>query len=138
MQRGAGICTVKSTPEREQACITFLKWLTEPERNVDFVTRLGYMPVKQESFDKYLPAAIEKLENPIYVSLYQAFLETQQNYTFYTPPKLDTYLDLETRFEELVRLNLTSGRAVYLEEGPEALDNLIWSTLDHFKKSYIR
>ena len=28
MQRGAGICTVKSTPEREQACMTFLKWLT--------------------------------------------------------------------------------------------------------------
>ena len=25
MQRGAGICTVKSTPEKEKACITFLK-----------------------------------------------------------------------------------------------------------------
>jgi multiple sugar transport system substrate-binding protein len=138
MQRGAGICTVKSTPEREQACITFLKWLTEPERNVEFVTRLGYMPVKQESFEKYLPAAIETLEDPMYASLYQAFLETQKNYTFYTPPKLDTYLNLETRFEELVRLKLTAGRALYLEEGPEALDSLIWSTLSSFKESYIQ
>ena len=45
MQRGVGVCTVKSTPEREKACMTFLKWLTEPERNADFVTSLGYMPV---------------------------------------------------------------------------------------------
>ena len=49
MQRGVGVCTVKSTPEREKACMTFLKWLTEPERNVDFVTILGYMPVTKEA-----------------------------------------------------------------------------------------
>lgn len=30
MQRGVGMCTTKSTPEREKACITFLKWLTSP------------------------------------------------------------------------------------------------------------
>lgn len=36
MQRGAGMCTVKSTPEREKAAITFLKWLTEAERNTPF------------------------------------------------------------------------------------------------------
>lgn len=41
MQRGAGFCTVRSTPEREQAAVTFLKWLTEPEHNVEFVTRDG-------------------------------------------------------------------------------------------------
>lgn len=45
MQRGAGFCTVRSTPEREQAAVTFLKWLTEPEHNVEFVTRDGlYAP----------------------------------------------------------------------------------------------
>ena len=75
MQRGAGICTVKSTPEKEKACITFLKWLTEAQKNVEFVTSLGYMPVKQEAFDVYLPEAIEKLSDPMYVSLYQAFFE---------------------------------------------------------------
>ena len=57
MQRGAGICTVRSTPERERACMTFLKWLTAPKRNVDFVTRLGYMPVTQTAFAKACRAA---------------------------------------------------------------------------------
>ena len=40
---------------------------------MEFVTSLGYMPVKQEAFDVYLPEAIEKLSDPMYVSLYQAF-----------------------------------------------------------------
>ena len=73
MQRGAGICTVKSTPDKEKACITFLKWLTETRKNVEFVTSLGYMPVKQEAFDACLPEAIKELSDPMYVSLYQLF-----------------------------------------------------------------
>ena len=51
MQRGAGICTIKSNPKREAAAATFLKWLTEPNTNVDFVTKVGYMPVTKEAFD---------------------------------------------------------------------------------------
>ena len=62
MQRGAGICTVRFTPERERACMTFLKWLTAPKRNVDFVTRLGYMPVTQTAFANELPSAVRTLE----------------------------------------------------------------------------
>ena len=62
---------------------------------------------KAGSFDVYLPEAIEKLSDPMYVSLYQAFLKTQENYTFYTAPKLDSYLDLETKFEELIRQTLS-------------------------------
>lgn len=136
MQRGAGICTVKSTPEREKACITFLKWLTDAQRNVEFVTQLGYMPVKQESFDAYLPAAIEELDDPMYVSLYQAFLKTQAEYEFYTPPQLDTYLDLETRFEENVRYALKYGRAKYLDAGPGTMETQVWDTLEYFKEHY--
>ena len=135
MQRGAGMCTVKSTPEREQACMTFLRWLTEPERNTDFVTELGYMPVTQEAFDQYLPAAVEKLTDPMYISLYQAYIATQQDYSFYTAPQMDNYLDLETRFETLARLKLTAGRALYLEDGGPA-EALIRDTLEEFKQDY--
>lgn len=136
MQRGAGICTVRSTPEREKACMTFLKWLTEEERNVDFVTSLGYMPVKEASFDQYLPAAIQGLTNPMYVELYKTFQQTQEDYTFYVPPQLDAYLDLETRFEENVRLAMKYGRAKYLADSPETLEAWVWETLDYFKEHY--
>ena len=138
MQRGAGICTVRSTPERERACMTFLKWLTAPKRNVDFVTRLGYMPVSQTAFADELPSAVRTLDDPMYVSLYQAYLDTQSSYTFYTPPQRRDYLELETRFEEQVRLQLTAGRVLCEQQGGGAREALIWSTLDQFEKNYVR
>ena len=136
MQRGVGVCTVKSTPEREKACMTFLKWLTEPERNVDFVTSLGYMPVTKEGFDRYLPAAIETLSDPMYVSLYEVFLKTRQDYTFYVPPQREDYLNLETHFEKAVRLRLAAGRAQYLEQGADALEPLLRTVREELQKSY--
>jgi len=134
-QRGGGMCTTKSTPEREKACITFLKWLTSPERNVEFVTILGYMPVTQEAFDAYLPAAVEQLSNPMYVSLYETYLKMQESYTFYYAPQMENYLDLETRFENLSRLKLMAGRAQY-QEGSGTAEELVWDTLDSFKLDY--
>ncbi len=136
MQRGAGVCTVKSTEKKTEACITFLKWLTDAQHNVDFVTSVGYMPVRTEAFEKYLPDAIENLTDPKYISLYNAFIETQQEYTFYNAPKLESYLDLETRFEEQVRSKLTQGRNAYLNKEGSA-DELVKTTLENFKKDYI-
>ena len=124
MQRGAGFCTVRSTPERERAAVTFLKWLTEPEHNVEFVTRTGYMPVTQTAFENELPKAIEGLESPKYASLYQAYLDTQANYKFYVPPQLETYLSLETALEDHVRAQLALGRQDYLEAGETGLEQI--------------
>lgn len=102
MQRGAGFCTIKSTPEREKAAVTFLKWLTKPENNLRFVTATGYMPVTRDAFE-LLPEAIEKLEDSKYKSLYQAYLETQEHYHFCTAPQLEGYLKKETAFESSIR-----------------------------------
>ena len=140
MQRGAGICTVKSTPEREEACITFLKWLTDAQRNVEFVTQAGYMPVKQESFDAYLPSAIQSLTDEKYIQLYDAFLETQAQYTFYTAPQTEWYLDLETKFENNIRLHLGISRNACLAAGDTAqetlLTQLVWDCYDDFRSTF--
>lgn len=103
MQRGAGFCTLKSTPEREKAAVTFLKWLTIPENNLRFVTNAGYMPVTKKAFEQ-LPDLVEKMENAKYKSLYQAFMETQRDYHFYVAPQLASYLSKETAFERGIRL----------------------------------
>lgn len=136
IQRGVGMCAVKSTPEREKACMTFLKWLNDPERNVALTTAMGYMPVTKQGFDQYLPQAVETLENPLYASLYEAFLQTRQDYRFYVPPQREDYLNLETRFEKLARLKLTAGQTQLQEQGADALDTLTQSTLEAFKESY--
>ena len=134
MQRGAGFCTVRSTPERERAAVTFLKWLTEPEHNVEFVTRTGYMPVTQTAFENELPKAIEGLESPKYASLYQAYLDTQANYKFYVPPQLETYLSLETTLENHVRAQLALGRQDYLAAGESGLEQISADRLQTFRE----
>lgn len=134
MQRGAGFCTVRSTPERERAAVTFLKWLTEPEHNVEFVTRTGYMPVTQTAFENELPKAIEGLESPKYASLYQAYMDTQANYKFYVPPQLETYLSLETTLENHVRAQLAFGRQDYLDAEETGLEQISADRLQAFRE----
>ncbi len=134
MQRGAGFCLVRSTPEREQAAVSFLKWLTEPERNVAFVTRTGYMPVTRAAFESELPKAIEVLESEKYSSLYQAYLDTQANYEFYVPPQMETYLSLETTLEDHVRAQLALGRQDYLDSGETGLEQISADRLQAFRQ----
>ena len=134
MQRGAGFCLVRSTPEREQAAVSFLKWLTEPERNVAFVTRTGYMPVTRAAFENELPKAIEGLESEKYSSLYQAYLDTQANYDFYVPPQMETYLSLETTLEDHVRAQLALGRQDYLDSGETGLEQISADRLQAFRQ----
>ena len=112
MQRGAGFCTVKSTKEREKAAAEFLKWLTEPENNIEFVVKAGYMPVTEKAFEE-LPNASEKLENLKYRSLYEALAKTKKDYTFYVAPQLPNYLDLDMHFEKNVRLELSRVEQEY-------------------------
>lgn len=136
MQRGAGICTVKSTPQREKACMTFLKWLTETERNVQFVTSLGYMPVKQEAFSSYLPQAISELTDPMYISMYQAFMQTKSEYKFYTPPQYDNYLAMETEFEDKAREKLQLAAESYKEDSSQSAEALAALSLQSFIRDY--
>lgn len=127
MQRGAGMCLVKSTPERERAAVVFLKWLTEPENNTKFAVSTGYMPVTAEAFEKYLPSAIESLTEQKYVELYRAYLETREKFEFYSAPKFDEYLEIENKFEESIRHFMENGRNNWLSKdgGPEEFEKAI-------------
>ena len=132
MQRGAGMCTVKSTPKREKAAMTFLKWLTEAECNTRFAVSAGYMPVTQEAFDRYLPLEIENLAEPKYQELYRAFQETQRSYQFYSAPQLESYLETENTFEEQIRRCLRGEREKYLASADQSDERLAEFT----KQSY--
>lgn len=133
MQRGAGFCTVKSTPERERAAAVFLKWLTEPEINVRFVTSVGYMPVTDAAFE-VLPDFIGNLEDPKYRSLYEAFLETQASYEFYTVPQIPGYLELEQSFEKNVRSKLLAAFSSW-QDGEANVEKLMAEALGNVKAS---
>lgn len=139
MQRGAGICTVKSDKKREEACMTFIRWITEPKNNVDFVVNAGYMPVTYEAFDTYLEPAISGISEDKYKSLYEAFVKTNEDYSYYTAPKFEAYLDIEVNFEEKTRSILTEARSRYAEAGEDVdkealLAELVESSYEELKK----
>lgn len=114
--------------------MTFLKWLTEPKCNVEFVTQAGYMLVTRTAFENELPKAIEGLESAKYASLYQAYLDTQANYEFYVPPQLENYLSLETTLEDQVRSQLALGRQDYLEAVETGLEQISAERLQAFRE----
>ena len=94
---------------------------------------LGYMPVKQEAF-AYLPEAIEKLVIRCMYHFTRLFRDTGELYILYSPSWIP-YLDLETKFEELVpqilsvkRMSGWKTRKIWI--------SLSGETLEDFKAAY--
>lgn len=139
MQRGAGMCVTKTTPEREQAAIEFLRWLTDPERNTKFAISTGYMPVVTEAYETDLPESIGKLTEQKYVALYEAYLQTLDSYRFYVPPQTDFYLEAEDEFEDSIRRHLLSARNDYRDAGGAGtadLSRYVEESYERYKESW--
>ena len=81
-----------------------------------------------------LPDFIENLEDLKYRSLYEAFLETQSSYEFYTAPQLAGYLELEQTFEKNVRSKLRMACNSW-QDGEEDVERLMSEALENVKAS---
>lgn len=46
-QQGAGMAVTRASEQEIQASVTFLKWFTEPEHNIQFSVNSGYFPVTE-------------------------------------------------------------------------------------------
>jgi multiple sugar transport system substrate-binding protein len=49
VQQGASYCLLKSTPAQQEGAVEFLKWFSEPGRNLDFALMSGYSPVTRKA-----------------------------------------------------------------------------------------
>lgn len=45
VQQGANYCLLRSTPAQQEGAVAFLKWFSDPTRNLTFATSSGYSPV---------------------------------------------------------------------------------------------
>lgn len=89
VQQGAGVIISKSDPQKEYASTIFLKWLTEPERNVSFVLKTGYLPVTKEAINTTLSAELTRIiGNPDYANVAMVIgktldmMKTHELYTY--------------------------------------------------------
>ena len=140
VHRGGGLFAVKSKDERKNyGAYIFAKWLTEKENNLRFVTSTGYLPVTDEAFSA-LFADTSVADNENYRNLYDMMNGMMDSYELYSLPVYDNASDIQSRFEQNVKLVLKSAHNQYIErtakgEDKEAvLNELAASSLEELKK----
>lgn len=88
VQQGAGMAVAKSDKRTEQAAVTFLKWFTQPQQNIRFSARTGYLPVQKPANNGDLLYAIveeEKIElMPIVEDTLKVGMDMSGRYRFFT------------------------------------------------------
>lgn len=85
VQQGAGMVVTKGTEAEIQASVEFLKWFTNPERNIDFSIGSGYLPVTKEANDM---GAIRKHAediDPVVEGILEVAVDTIKENELYTP-----------------------------------------------------
>ncbi len=87
---GTGFSAWKTTEQKAEAAATFLRWLTEGERNLDFVAEAGYMPVHNSAFE-----AIDSYSFPsnAHQALFDAVKTMRLEYTATIRPEFAGYYD---------------------------------------------
>ena len=115
VHRGGGLFAIKSEDLRKNyAAAIFAKWITQQENNLEFVTQAGYLPVTDAAFDQ-LVAEPERVSNENYRQLYQTASTMIRTYSLYTIPVFNGASDLQSRFEESVKLVLKTAHTQYKE-----------------------
>ena len=142
MQRGGGICVLKSEPKREYAASVFLKWLTGTDVNYRFGTSTGYMPVNSDSFEHIRQGGEIISDNENIQKMLTTAVEMQNSYRFYIPPVFNSYEAIVTAYNKQINDIAKQDRERYLRlikvgETPDTAWELVSEdALERFQKSF--
>lgn len=123
-QAGVGLCALQTTDQKAEAAGVLARWLTESERNLDFVTQTGYMPVRSGAF-----AAIESHSFPsdAYRELYAALETVDDTCSFREEPAAAGYYTKVNALYDALRKAQPELRARCLAgEDPDVLAEETW------------
>lgn len=107
VQQGAGMSVLKSDEKSEYASAVFLKWFTEKERNINFSSESGYLPVKKdacnfEEIEKVSAESGKELTDICKNTLSTAIDEINE-YNLYTMPPFKNSADVRTFLESRIQ-----------------------------------
>jgi len=114
LQRGGGLMVAKSEEKREYAACLFLRWLTQPEQNLQFISRTGYLPVTRQAFEQEMESHMENVDDPQIAKMLRAVLSMYEEYRFYTPPNDGRLEDLSDAFESEFKAEMKLNRSRHL------------------------
>ncbi len=140
VHRGGGLFAIRNDDERKNyGAYVFAKWLTEKENNLGFVTSAGYLPVTDEAFaELFADTGIAEQEN--YRGLYDMMGEMTGSYELHALPLYHNASDIQSRFEQNVKLVLKSAHNRFVErvakgeDKAAVLNELAVSSFEELKK----
>ncbi len=140
VHRGGGLFAVKNNDERKNyGAYIFAKWLTEKENNLHFVTSTGYLPVTDDAFAT-LFTDTSIAEKQSYRDLYDMMNVMIDSYELCALPLYNNASDIQSRFEQNVKLVLKSAHNQYIERAADGeyneaiLNELATSSLEELKR----
>ena len=123
-QTGVGLAAFATTAQKAEAAGVFVRWLTEAQRNLDFVVQTGYMPVNNDAF-----AAIDSypFSSEGYANLYRAIQTMRQSYIPVVRPDFDGYYaKVDALYAGLRAMQADLSARAANGESPTALAEETW------------
>lgn len=114
IQRGGGMIVTTSTKEKEYASAVFLKWFTEPEQNMKFISETGYLPVTKKAFETKIDENINKATNENIKKLLRTAITMYKEYDFYIPPVFYEFDSIEKTYTQNIKETVANTRTEYL------------------------
>ncbi|MDI9494849.1 MAG: extracellular solute-binding protein [Bacillota bacterium] len=134
IQRGGGMCIIKSDRAKENAAGIFLKWFTSPEQNLKFVSSTGYLPVTEKAVELTNDDGSDPEDKMR--SLENTTKEMAENFNFFYTPVIDNFDELEDSFNSSLKDTALVCRNEYLNllDDMDEYDAFIKATENKFEE----
>ncbi|MDF2537256.1 MAG: carbohydrate transporter substrate-binding protein family [Herbinix sp.] len=137
VQRGAGMCIIKSDKKKEKLAGLFLKWFTSPEVNLRFVSSTGYLPVTEAAYGDIMQEEINHISDPNVKKLLEVSRVMQTEYDYYISPLFDGIDELMDSYNTHLKTLADASKKTYLslldtQEAELAFNIIIESKYDEF------
>lgn len=110
VQQGAGMVVTKGEEKEVYASVEFLKWFTDPSRNIEFSVASGYLPVTKEANSSKKIIAEQKDISPIMKQTIEASMDTIDNNTLYTTKVFENAGSIRTILENALSTKAKEDR----------------------------
>lgn len=125
---GVGLCSYKTTEQKAEASAEFARYITESNRNLEFVASTGYLPVNKDSFNKIKDFDFDSVA---YKRLYSTLFEINQNAKFIKEPNFSGYYKkVNLLYDDIRRVQAQMPNRF---KNGEKAENLASETWDLFK-----
>ncbi len=135
IQRGGGMCIIKSNDKKEYAAGVFLKWFTSPEQNLKFVSSTGYIPVTEEAVE--MTASKENIISDDKIrALMKTVKEMTEQYTLFYTPIIENFDELQDSFNKNMKEYAVQCKNEYFDllSGMNGTDAYIAATKNKYEE----